>query len=284
MTSPEAPVSRGEAAQAISNALVRLLRDYTGRGPTQAYTTITDTHVIVVLRDALLKAERSLVKDGHADAVIDMRRRFQRTMKTALVAAIEENTGREVLAFLSDHHIDPDIAVEIFILKPRGGGDDRDGALGVSRRRRRRTARPPAERARRVVRQEVTVPAGADPPRPHRAPFRVDVHPERDVVRVVPVGELDLATAGLLERQLHELRDAGFDHVVLDMRELTFIDSSGIRVVVAEHRFADTSDHEFSLISGPPVDPARARGLRAAGAAARRHDAEHSRVGPSSLG
>ena len=128
MTSPEAHLSRGEAAQAISNALVRLLRDYTGRGPTQAYTTITDSHVVVVLRDALLKAERSLVKDGHADAVIDMRRRFQRTMKSALVEAIEANTGREVLAFLSDHHIDPDIAVEVFILKPRGGAGDRDGA------------------------------------------------------------------------------------------------------------------------------------------------------------
>ena len=107
---------------------MRLLRDYTGRGPTQAYTTITDSHVVVVLRDALLKAERSLVEDGHADAVIDMRRRFQRTMKTALVEAIEENTGREVLAFLSDHHIDPDIAVEVFILKPRGTRDGPDGA------------------------------------------------------------------------------------------------------------------------------------------------------------
>ena len=128
MTSQEALASRGEAAQAISNALVRLLRDYTGRGPTQAYTTITETHVIVVLRDALLKSERSLVEDGHADAVIDMRRRVQRTMKTALVNAIEVNTGREVLAFLSDHHIDPDIAVEIFILKPRGGDNGRDGA------------------------------------------------------------------------------------------------------------------------------------------------------------
>jgi uncharacterized protein YbcI len=128
VTSPEAPVSRGEAAQAISNALVRLLRDYTGRGPTQAYTTITESHVIVVLREALLKAERSLVKDGHSDAVIDMRRRFQRTMKDALVAAVEEHTGREVLAFLSDHHIDPDIAVEIFILRPRGSGAEHDGA------------------------------------------------------------------------------------------------------------------------------------------------------------
>ena len=97
------------------------------------------------------------------------------------------------------------------------------------------------------------MPANADPPRRPAPPFRVDVHPERDVVRVAPVGELDLATAGLLEHELRELRSAGFDHVVLDMRALTLIDSSGIRVVLAEHRFAATSNHEFSLISGPPA-------------------------------
>ena len=124
---PEALAQRGEAAQAISNAIVRLLRDYTGRGPTQAYTTITDGHVIVVLRDALLKGERSLVNDGHAEAVIDMRRRFQRTMKDDMVAAVVEHTGREVLAFLSDHHIDPDIAVEVFILAPRRETNDERG-------------------------------------------------------------------------------------------------------------------------------------------------------------
>ena len=84
-------------------------------------------------------------------------------------------------------------------------------------------------------------------------PFRVEFHPERDAVRVAPVGDLDLATASLLEEQLHELRTAGFDHVVLDLRELTFIDSSGIRVIVAEHRFAQITEHGFSLLSGPPA-------------------------------
>lgn len=123
MASQEAPSHRGEAAQAISNAVVRLLRDYTGRGPTQAYTTITESHVIVVLRDTLLKGERILVDDGHVDAVIAMRRRFQQTMRTDLVAAVVEHTGREVVAFLSDHHVDPDIAVEVFILKGRGAGE-----------------------------------------------------------------------------------------------------------------------------------------------------------------
>ena len=44
-------------------------------------------------------------------------------MKGDLVAAVEEHSGHDVLAFLSDHHIDPDIAVEVFILKPRTNAD-----------------------------------------------------------------------------------------------------------------------------------------------------------------
>ena len=95
--------------------------------------------------------------------------------------------------------------------------------------------------------------ADARLPQQAAPPFRVDVHPERDTVRVVPVGELDLATADLLENQLHELRSAGFERVVLDLRELTFIDSSGIRVVVAEHGFAERAEYAFSLICGPPA-------------------------------
>jgi uncharacterized protein YbcI len=130
LTSPGTGQTRGQAAQAISNAVIRLVRDYTGRGPTQAHTTISDGHVIVVLRDTLLKAERSLVEDGQSEPVIAMRRRFQRTMERDFIAAVVENTGREVEAFLSDNHIDPDVAVEVFILKPQthGGGMSQDGA------------------------------------------------------------------------------------------------------------------------------------------------------------
>jgi uncharacterized protein YbcI len=111
-----AGTTRGQAAQ---------VREYTGRGPTQAHTTITDNVVIVVLRDTLLKAERSLVNDGYAESVIAMRRRFQSTMRDEFVAAVSEHTGREVEAFLSDNAIDPDIAVEVFILEPREARDSR---------------------------------------------------------------------------------------------------------------------------------------------------------------
>jgi uncharacterized protein YbcI len=124
MANPEASPTRGQAAQAISNAVIRLVREYTGRGPTQAHTTIADTHIIVVLRDTLLKAERRLVDAGEGEPVNTMRRRFQRTMERDLVAAVEEHSGREVEAFLSDNHFDPDIAAEIFILKPQSGSGE----------------------------------------------------------------------------------------------------------------------------------------------------------------
>jgi uncharacterized protein YbcI len=112
--------SRGQAAQAISQGVVRLMREYTGRGPTQAHTTITDTLVIVVLRDTLLKAERSLVQDGQSEAVMSMRRRFQETMREELIALVTEHTGREVEAFMSDNAIEPDVAAEMFLLAPAG--------------------------------------------------------------------------------------------------------------------------------------------------------------------
>jgi len=87
---------------------------------------------------------------------------------------------------------------------------------------------------------------------PHIAAFRVDVHPERELVRVAPAGELDLSTAPKLELQLHELRDSGFRRIVLDLRRLTFMDSSGVALILREDRLASAGDHAFSLIAGPP--------------------------------
>ena len=119
MASPDVALTRGHTAQAINHAVVRVVRDYTGRGPTQAHTTITDDVIIVVLRDTLLKAERRLVDDGQSQAVRDMRRRFQSAMQRELVAAVTEHSGRTVEAFLSDNVVDPDVAVEVFVLAPR---------------------------------------------------------------------------------------------------------------------------------------------------------------------
>lgn len=112
---PDAP--GGSVAALISNRVVQLLNAYTGRGPTKAWTVLDDELISVVLWDTLSKGERSLVSDGRRELVLSMRKAYQDTMRDDLVAAVEETTGRKVIAFLSDSHIDPDIAIESFVLE-----------------------------------------------------------------------------------------------------------------------------------------------------------------------
>jgi len=118
--------SGGSLPPAISNAVVGLLREYTGRGPTHARTTIGPDTIVVTLRDSLTKAERTLACCGQAVEVLAMRRAFQNTMREELIAVVERLTGRRVEAFLSDNLHDPDVAVEVFLLHPAEA--DGDGA------------------------------------------------------------------------------------------------------------------------------------------------------------
>lgn len=110
--------AHGETCAAISTAMVRLLRDVTGRGPTRARSTFFDDMVVCVMSATLTKGETSLVQDGQGDLVLAGRRGFQETMKPRAIAAVEMLTGRTVNAFLSTNHIEPDLAVEIFVLDP----------------------------------------------------------------------------------------------------------------------------------------------------------------------
>jgi uncharacterized protein YbcI len=109
----------GTKASAISNATVRLLNEYTGRGPTKARTYISEDLITVVLQDTLTRGERTLVRSGEIELVLASRKAYQKTMGAALTASVEEITGRKVIAFLSDNHISPDYAVETFVLAPQ---------------------------------------------------------------------------------------------------------------------------------------------------------------------
>jgi len=112
---------------AISNAMVRLHREYLGRGPTKARTSIRDNTVVVLMQDTFTKAERSLIADGKHTEVLSIRHSVQMTMRTDMVGAVEEITGRSVIAFMSDNHIDPDLACEIFVLEPDPAEGSQDG-------------------------------------------------------------------------------------------------------------------------------------------------------------
>jgi anti-sigma B factor antagonist len=87
---------------------------------------------------------------------------------------------------------------------------------------------------------------GAVPPA-----FSVDVRPERDVVRVCPIGEVDLDTVDIVRAQLNELRVAGFTCVVLDLREVTFLDSSVLHLAIEAQTASSADGWAFGIIEGP---------------------------------
>jgi uncharacterized protein YbcI len=73
---------------------------------------------VVMLGDTLTRGERKLVDNGKAERVLQLRHDYQLTMQYDLVAAVEAATKRSVVAFMSQDHIDPDLAVEVFVLEP----------------------------------------------------------------------------------------------------------------------------------------------------------------------
>jgi uncharacterized protein YbcI len=101
---------------AISTAIVRLVREYTGRGPMKARTTIRDNVVLVMLEQTLTKGEQVLVKKGRGENVLVLRHEYQEAMREESSEKIAELTGRDVTAMMSANHLSPDLAAEIYVL------------------------------------------------------------------------------------------------------------------------------------------------------------------------
>jgi anti-sigma B factor antagonist len=85
----------------------------------------------------------------------------------------------------------------------------------------------------------------------HPSNLVLAVQPHRDRVIVRLVGELDLAVAGRVETALEDLADAGFDQIVVDLRELTFMDSAGVHMLVAATRRTEHAGCGVSMVRGP---------------------------------
>ena len=109
------PLAGGRLLAAISNSIVGILREHYGRGPMKTKTYVLDDIIVVVMRGSGFTAlEQTIMDSGAPDRVVDMRHDFQRVMANRYTATIEALTGRKVLAFLSQAHVEPDITMEIF--------------------------------------------------------------------------------------------------------------------------------------------------------------------------
>jgi uncharacterized protein YbcI len=116
MTEQERPLAGGELLSAISNAIVGLLREHYGRGPTKAKTYVLDDLLVCVMRDGFTAIERTMMEGGRKERVVELRQDFQALMESSYKEHVERLTGAKVIAFLSQAHVEPDLTIEMFLL------------------------------------------------------------------------------------------------------------------------------------------------------------------------
>lgn len=108
----------GEQLAAVTNGIVQLFSEYYGRGPTKAKSYVLDDRMVVcVLEDTMTTVEQTLVRNGHADMVRQVRLTFQEAMADQFKGVVEEAMGRRVAAYHSQLTMDPDIGFEFFVLE-----------------------------------------------------------------------------------------------------------------------------------------------------------------------
>ena len=111
------PLRGGPLLAAISNVIVAMLREHYGRGPTKAKTYVLDDIIVVVMRGSgFIPLEQTIMDSGEPELVIAMREDFQRVMARRFRQMIEDLTGRNVVAFVSRVHVEPDITMQSFFI------------------------------------------------------------------------------------------------------------------------------------------------------------------------
>jgi uncharacterized protein YbcI len=122
----EAKLSAGELQAALSNAIVRIMREFYGKGAARSRTMLFDEYVFIILEDVLTTAEMTLRNGGAGDLVRRVRMRFEDLMTATFVGEVERLTGRTVVAYHSQVVLQPPSCFEVFVLDPTqdGGGGD----------------------------------------------------------------------------------------------------------------------------------------------------------------
>ena len=109
----------------VTKGMITLHRRFYGKGPTKAKTYAVNDTLICVLEGGFTTVERTLIQEHDVEAVLRVRRSFQRAMEEQFTEVVENALGRKVIAYMSQIHANPDLAVELFVLEP-SGGDDRE--------------------------------------------------------------------------------------------------------------------------------------------------------------
>ena len=119
MSAPTTPLSGDALLDAVTDEMIALHQRYHHRAPVTAKTLLLGGDLLAcVLGGVYTTVEQTMIELQRSVIVQETRSAFQEAMQHKFIAAVQRLSGREVLAFISNHHVGPDIEIELFMLKP----------------------------------------------------------------------------------------------------------------------------------------------------------------------
>lgn len=119
MSAVRRPLSGDELLFAVTEAMVLLHQRYYHRTPVSAKTQMLgDDLLACVFGGVYTEVEKTMIELERGSTVKDTRSAFQNAMQHKFIDAVQQLSGREVTAFISDTHIGPDVEIELFMLAP----------------------------------------------------------------------------------------------------------------------------------------------------------------------
>jgi uncharacterized protein YbcI len=115
------PLAGEPLLEAVTDAMVALHLRYHGRIPATAETQLLGGELLAcTLGGIYTDVEKTMIELQRTPAVHETRREFQAATRQKFIEVVERLSGRTVAAFISNYHVGPDLAVELFLLEPEG--------------------------------------------------------------------------------------------------------------------------------------------------------------------
>lgn len=109
-----------ELLAAVSASMTTLHERYYGRVPTSTKSQMMGEDLLAcVLGGVYTEVEKTLIELQRTAIVQETRSAFQTAMQQKFISEVERLSGRRVLAFISNHHVGPDLEIELFVLGAR---------------------------------------------------------------------------------------------------------------------------------------------------------------------
>jgi uncharacterized protein YbcI len=121
MPAIDVPLTGDALLTAVTEVMVTFHQRYHHRKPITAKTLLLgDDLLACVLGGVYTDVEKTMIEIQRSTMVQETRNAFQNTMQDKFINAVERLSGRHVLVFMSNHHIGPDMEIELFLLTPNG--------------------------------------------------------------------------------------------------------------------------------------------------------------------